>query len=392
MAALGSRKVATLLTPRKAVGFSLADFMATQGDGFWFDFGQTDRLFQENVGSTPADDPNEVIGLALDQRAWGGRSLAQVAAAGPELLVNGDGTNAAGWSANFANVSSVAGRFRVENTDAANTTAGRIFRTVPCVVGRTYRLVASGFQVTSTARIAVNAGSANFGDAQVDANTTNGTITKYFVATSTLMTIILGLSSATLGHVAEFDEVSVKEVSPRQALQATASFKPKFQATGAAFDGTDDNLLTGYLAAAGANFLITKVAVPATIPAFQYIAGLNGASAQTRFGLGINTDGTVGFAAGNTAPIVSRGTIDVRGQTVVVGLSLDAASVRGFVGTSQDYSGALVGAVDTATPVRLGSFNSNGTASTFFAGSIKAIVAGRQFLDLETFNKIAAAL
>ena len=79
-------------------GFSLAAFMAAQADGFWYDFGQTDRLFQEPTGPTPADEPNEVIGLALDQRAWGGKTLAAYMAAQPEISINGDfASGSTGW-------------------------------------------------------------------------------------------------------------------------------------------------------------------------------------------------------------------------------------------------------------------------------------------------------
>src|SRR5690606_7271653 len=75
------------LTPlSKGGGIDLNAFMAAQSDGLWFDFTQTDRLFQENVGPTPANDPGEVIGLAMSQRVWGGKTLAELLAGQPELV------------------------------------------------------------------------------------------------------------------------------------------------------------------------------------------------------------------------------------------------------------------------------------------------------------------
>lgn len=179
--------------------------------------------------------------------------------------------------------------------------------------------------------------------------------------------------------------------SPRNATQATASLKPKYQTTGAAFDGSDDNLLTGYTAGAGANFIVAKVTVPASLATFQFVAGARQAGIE-RFALGFDNVGFVTGAVGNNTVTTIVGNTDRRGQTVVVGITCNGSTVRLFDVNAVAYEAAQSGAPTTATAFRLGAWNDGGAAGAFFAGSIRSLVVGRQFLDLATFNKIAAAL
>lgn len=359
----------------KGGGFSLAAFMAAQSDGFWYDFGQTDRLFQENVGPTPADDPNEVIGLALSSRLWNGRTFAQEVAQAAEVvpvpIAAAGWTLGSGWSIssgalNFSAVSGV-------NADyAAGLSVGRLYRV-------TYTIAS-----ISGGSISINAG----GVAGA-ARSTAGTYTEYLTADSlTFVRVQPRFGTTPTGSISA---ISVKEVSRYPATQATGTLKPKYQTTGAAFDGSDDNLLTGYTASSPENFIVAKVTVPATISATQVICGAWVAGPTDFFFLGLSTTGLVRCGVGGVAATASAGS-DLRGTEAVIGLSFDATTVRMFAGGAEVNSAPRSGNPTTVTPVRIGATNAAGSASNLFGGSVKSIVAGRQFLDLSTFNKIAAAL
>lgn len=173
--------------------------------------------------------------------------------------------------------------------------------------------------------------------------------------------------------------------SPRNATQATAGSRPAFQTTGAAFDGTADNLLTDYVAGVGANFIVVKVTVPGSLSATQAVAG----SSDLRIAfLGVSSGGQARSGFGTS--VVSAGP-DLRGTEAVIGVSTDGATDRIFVNGVLANERASV-FTPTATPLRVGCTNSFGTAANFWGGSIKRIVVGREFLTLERFNQIAAQL
>lgn len=130
---------------------------------------------------------------------------------GPELVVNGDGSSAAGWTAiNGAALSSVGGRLRVTNTAALN---GDAAQAVPIVAGRAYR-----------GRVTRSPGNAAFSWAQFSTPlptypinaSGNGTVTEdaTFVADGATVTISL-LTDNTIGHYSEFDDISLREVGRR---------------------------------------------------------------------------------------------------------------------------------------------------------------------------------
>ena len=362
---LRARAMGEIASLNTGGGFSLAAFMAAQADGFWFDFGQTDRLFQEPCGPTPADDPNEVIGLALSQRLWNGQARAAYLAGQPNLAtVTTQAAVAIGGPATTSyNVSSV------------------------LTVGWTYeiRFDVSGYSGSGSVGIL---GPFNRFEPDLvgESISSNGTVTVY--ATAQLAAEVTLFSRST--NTCTFTNISVKEVTRRPAFQSTASFKPKFQTVGATFDGSDDNLLTGYLAGA-ANFIVAKVTFPASPAGTQIIAGANDSGGANPFRLGLTVGGALRATVGAGSTLDSTG-IDLRGSTTVVGLTYDGATVRIFANGSQVGSFAETGTITTAVPFRLGARNDNGTAATFFGGSIKSIVAGREFIDLARFNQIANAL
>jgi hypothetical protein len=356
-----------LSSPSKG-GFSLAAFMASQSDGFWYDFGQTDRLFQEQCGPTPANDPNEVIGLALSSRLWGGRSFADYVASQP----------------NIATQTSVNGVAIGGPTFTAYAVSPAL------TIGRCYEIKFTVTDFAGSNTVGITDPVGRFEPDLVGSNVPgNGSYVFYGTAQTT---DALSLFTRAV-NTCNFTNISIKEVSRYPATQATGSFKPTFQTTGAKFDGTDDNLLTGYLAqaAAGGNFLVARVTVPVTLAGTQIIAGTNDSGGADPFRLGITTAGALRATVGAGSTLDSTG-IDLRGTETVVGLSYDGATVRTFAGSAQVGVFAETGAISTTVPFRLGARNDNGTAATFFAGSIDSILAGRQALDNARFNQIAAAL
>lgn len=352
-------------THSEGVGFSLAAFMAAQSDGFWFDFSQTDRLFQEQCGPTPSDDPNEVIGLALSQRLWNGQTRAAYLAAQPNLAT--------------------------VTTQAAVAIGGPAFTnytiSAAMTIGRTYEIsiTVTGYSGTGSVGIAGGVGAYD-PDLVNEGISGNGTITVYGRAQLATQIQLFSQSSNTC----TFANISIKEVCRQQAFQTSTSLKPKFQTTGAEFDGSDDNLLTGYLPSATANFIVAKVTVPASLAATQVIVGSSGASTDRCF-LAINTSGLVCGGVGTQSTTTILGTTDLRGREVVIGLSFDGSTVRLFADGAQQYSAAQAGTPSASIPFRVGATNNNGTAGSFFAGSIKNVEVGREMIDASRFSQIANA-
>lgn len=194
--------------------------------------------------------------------------------------------------------------------------------------------------------------------------------------------------------IGRIDDKLTRTSSPNNATQGTASLKPTRQTTGAKFDGSDDNWLTTYLNGAAGNFIVALVSVPASLSALQIVAGAR-ASAASRFLLGFeSTFGVLVAGVGATAVGSGglAGSTNRRGTEVVVGLSCNGSIVRLFDDNTQVIETAQSGSVDTTVPYRIGCFNDNGSASSFFGGSVKKLVAGRELLALDRYLQIRNAL
>lgn len=354
-------------------GFSLDAFMASQSAGFWDDFTRSDTMFQEDVGPTPADEPNEVIGLALSQRLWGGQTRAGYLAGQPENRQSGSRVLTGTATAATYNTSTGAGTVtRVDFTNQSGVaisglTGARVYAVdIDAPANMNIR---DGVTATGAAIAATSAGR-NIYYVTIGAAATGLTIT-----------------ATAAGGTQSFTLHSVREVSQVPATQSTTSFKPKFQTTGAAFDGTDDNLLTNYTAGSGANFLIAKVVVPASLSGTQVIAGVS-VGAERAF-LGLATTGQIRVGVGTT--LLNQGA-DLRGQTVVIGVSWDADALRVFMADATANTTTYSGTPPTSAPLRVGALNQDAIAANFFGGSIQHALAGREFIDLARFNQIANAL
>ena len=364
--------------------FSLASFMANQADGLWYDFTKTDRLFQENVGPTPAQETNDAIGLALDQRTWGGKTLAQMIAAAPELLVPGS------WAMSVAGGTSTATESPAGslNFQADGTNQARGDQSFATVVGKVYRVVATA-SAAATPNLFV--GTTQSGTSILNVTVSAGTTKEfYFTATSTT-TWVRFARTGTSASPCVVSGASCKLVSNYAATQSSSTLKPTFQTTGAKFDGSDDNLLTGYLAGAGANFIVARVTVPASISANQVIAGASGGATGRTF-VSIDTAGRPSGGVGNNGVGVIVGASDLRNSEAIIGVSYDGNNVRLFANAAQEYTGAQSGTPITSVGYAIGATGAAGGSSSFFGGAVKRIVAGREFLSLTRYQQIRSEL
>lgn len=359
-------------------------FMAGQTDGIFFDFTKTDRFFQEAQGPTLADDAGEVIGLALDQQLWSAQSLATVLAAQTNLTPAGSWSMSVGGGTSTA-VESPAGTLTLQ-CDGVNSAQGD--QSFATVVGRIYALTVTAASGTPNAIVGTSqGGTQNLGSTNISAGTTR---TYYFTATAT--TTWVRLRRITSG-TAVASGISVKLAPGNHAVQSVnTSFRPARQTSGCVYDGTDDNHLTAYKAAAGANFIVGLVTVPASIAATQIVTGAEDAASANRFALGFDTSGQVAAGVGSDPVATIHGSTDRRNTEVVVGLSFDGTTVRLFDDSLLAYEAVQNGSPSTATALRLGARNANGTAAAFFAGAVKKLVAGREFLTLDRYRQIRTAL
>jgi hypothetical protein len=180
---------------------------------------------------------------------------------------------------------------------------------------------------------------------------------------------------------------NVKAVGSHNAQQSSSTFKPQFQATGAKFDGADDNLVTDWFAQAGENCIIAQIDVPVTIASTQLLAGANDAT-PNRYYLGVDPSGILGAGVGTQGNGIIKGGADLRGQSVVVCLSVSGSVVKLFSGETEVYSAAQSGALTTSIAARIGALGGAGGASQYWGGSIKHIAFGKKAITLEQFKQI----
>lgn len=352
--------------------FDIDSFMANQTDGLYFDFTKTDRFFQENIGPTLADDVGEAIGLALSQRAWNGRTLAEVLAGQTE----------------FVSVGSQATRGASGSYDGTwwNITANGSFpgidQNMTTEDGATCRIEVAWQGNDEGRQIYV----ANGGNSVLLGTTASGSAVVYLAGGSTYEGVRLFSSSASIGDTLSLRFISIKEVPGKHGIQATGTLKPIRQtggiSTGAKFDGTDDNLATTYKALSGNEFIVAYGTMPASLSTTAIIAGA-GSSGWSVLGIDSSSGGIRGGIGGTLATTGP----DLRGQTVVIGITANGSTERTFAITSQVGERSTSGN-DTLVNYRIGARENGSGAANFFGGTIYKLAVGRQFLDLPTFLKI----
>lgn len=238
-------------------------------DGFLFgNFAEPDELFllsTGNTGNVAAND--EPVGLALDDSKWGGSTLAQIVAAASELVTNGQfGVDASGWTANGSTLAAVAGQLEINST--AGGFNARAVQSIATVAGTTYRLSVDSITVGNAIRIGTtSAGVDIFPNTPI--NAVNG-YTVYFVAQGA--TTWLGLVGSTVLNAKNyFDNVSIKAIPGRHALQATAANRPFWKANAGkpylSLDGLNDSLIPPFYPLASGTGLSMAAAFNANVAA-----------------------------------------------------------------------------------------------------------------------------
>ncbi|AKU43574.1 hypothetical protein CPT_Seuss48 [Caulobacter phage Seuss] len=378
--------IASVLTPKRGEGDPIAALFANGSPGLDYDFSKTDRLFQDSSGVTAVTLLDDPIGLALDSDQWAGRTLAQQIASMPGMLANPTFVGGlAGW---FEGNPSVAWQAdgRVLLTRVGQNAVLR--QVVPVVAGRTYRLAASALRTVGTGNmVALVRDTANVALSTVlNFNTSAAEQATYWTATFT-GDVRICLERTTTDGQGEAYSASFKEVVTSPAVQATANFKPRFQPDGAKFDAVDDRLVSNYTppnTTTAPSCMIARVTVPTTLAASQMIAGSFNGTSQ-RFFLSVGSDGRMRAGGGTeNLPFGS----DIRGQSVVMGMSFDATTFRVFLNDSELYSGSPSGSVSPLHPLYVGCFNSNGSAGGFWGGHIKRLLVAQKSLELPQFLAI----
>jgi len=361
----------------------IGDLFADGTDGYWFadaDYSRLAasglaRLYTDTLGNTAATAVTNSIGLMFEEHAG--------VAIGPEIVVNGgfdadtNWTKGTGWTIAGGVASSL-----------GPGTSQTLTQTPPALPAGFYR---TAFDVTALVTGNVQVRFTTTPSVAATPRTTTGSYAEYLL--NATATVIAPFSSATANL--SIDNVSVKAVAGNHGYQSTPGSRPTIQTAGGRlflrFDALDDSLLTPFLAQNGANSIIAKVTVPASLAATQVIAGSSGSGANRCF-LGVNTSGQLCGGVGSDSTTTIVGTTDLRGLTVVVGLTFDGTTVKLFVEEAEEYSAGQNSTPTVTIPHCIGANNNNGTAGSFFGGDIYHCVAVRKARTLAQFLAIRSQM
>lgn len=383
-----------LVSLSMGLGQPLDDILGAGGDYAYYDFTKTDRQWQESNGLTPSSSNGNLIGLKSGSERQGNRSFADVMAAQPELITNGDFSNGVvGWSPQYsAQIAPEAGQLKLTATQSGTQRFSQAFT---ATVGKTYlirgkasRTSASGQLLLSLANNApLNASVANSAP-MTAATPTDGMA----IGIANAVTMYAGGSntSATIGLSDLFDDISVKEIPAHYAIQAVTSARPTLQAAGAKFDGSDDYLTTDWSTQPGANCIIAQVTVPETLSGQITLTGGQDGGSSDRLWISVDGNGRIRVGVGNNAPTL---TTDIRGRESILALTVNAdrSQYKVYLDGALEGSGAVVGPISSGTAKWfLGAFfnSSVNPATPYWPGAIRRIAFGKVDLSLAQFQQI----
>ena len=186
--------------------------------GAWYDPTDLATMFQDSTGTTPVTAVEQPVGLILDK--------SQGLAIGAELVTNGTfPVNLNGWTIGDGTPTWVApGAMRLDSTSARQSA----YQDVPTVIGATYEIRAtlSNFSAGGFApRLSVWSGA--FVSLLGSIGLSAGTFVGRFRATATTIRL---QAYADLGGIANFDDISVRELAGNHASQSTAASRPTYRA------------------------------------------------------------------------------------------------------------------------------------------------------------------
>jgi hypothetical protein len=186
--------------------------------GAWYDPTDLSTMFQDSAGTTPVTAVEQPVGLILDK--------SQGLALGAELVTNGTfPVNLNGWTIGDGTPTWVApGAMRLDSTSARQSA----YQDVPTVIGATYEIRAtlSNFSAGGFApRLSVWSGA--FVSLLGSIGLSAGNFVGRFRATATTIRL---QAYADLGGIANFDDISVRELAGNHASQSTAASRPTYRA------------------------------------------------------------------------------------------------------------------------------------------------------------------
>ena len=321
------------------------------GSGFLYDFSRADTLFQEATGITPAA-VDQNVGLALDISKWGGKTLAQVLAGQPELVVNGNfdvdisgwtnvGGSTAIWSSGVMQITADAGFVGGRYQDVTISSGARVEISARC-----RRL--SGTSPLNLVAYVGGAFTTLIGIRQV----TEGDFITATLRVSPGGTSIRVYFQAVNGNgVFEVDNVSVKEIPGNHASQATSGARPVLKAGGLTrYDGSDDNLLTTFKFDAGGKGSLALKFNKAVGNSSQILIGARNASTDDVI-LVLEADGRILANVGTGANLT--GGSNRAGQTAIAVLTWDGTTVNLYSDEGLLASQSQSGSVTIANAVAL---------------------------------------
>lgn len=344
----------------------LFSLFANGEDGFLFgNWSELDELFTTSTGPIAVAADADPVGLALDDRSWGVRTLAQilgaqsnVAASGYIMSVNG-GTGSA--------VESPSGTLNLAGDGAKPATASKSIATV---VGQTYRVVATMASNASACFIGTTQGGAEVANLSPSAVGLN---VFQFTATATTSWLTFQKTGATPSVISA---IEVRLIPGNHALQATTTQRPLWRANSGkpyfSFDGSDDIIKTPFNPTS-AMTMAAAVRVNASA-ADQYVMGGGETATVARAYLGVQ--GTTNFARAVWGSTSLFGAADITGSDHVLLATGNASTVSLWVDGVKVATATPTGAPGGATgAIGLGGINQNGTPSTWFAGRASAFLA-----------------
>ena len=183
-------------------GAAILALFANNEQGLWYDPSQLDTMFQDSAGTTPVTAAGDPVGLILDKRLWGGKTLAQVFAAA--TLLGGLPLDSAPWT--------LQGAAAVLGNTVTGLNNGDALRLTGLTVGKTYKVEAATSAVSGSW----------FWLAEGTGTTYRNSIGNcIFRATSTgLLLYCVSAGSVTLSSLL------VKEIPGNHASQATSASRP----------------------------------------------------------------------------------------------------------------------------------------------------------------------
>lgn len=363
---------------------NLAALFAGGADGIMIDLTDKSTLFQDSNGAAAVVNNGDFIGLALDQHKWGGKTLAEYRAAQPELMLNGKfDANITGWS--LANASNGALSWqspgKLRTTANNGNTPGAASPGFTCVVGRWYELSLdivtahssyTGFAVGTTSGGGQTYNTGNLFNAP-------GFYRRFFRATATTQYITL-YGPGGSGNIAEFDNVSVKEIDGHHATALSTARPTWASATNdVVFDGSNDYLTTDLYFQDQGNFISAYFRRGGTGAARAICGAYNAVGTQEAGYLILSSAGTpianIGSnqlnAGGPALPGGGPYSMLADQHAVQSDLFLDGVSVANQVspGNMPDVARGI--------PILVGAFNNAGSAASYFNSGVKRVVAGQ---------------